>query len=47
MYVIREKIRDLINCGEVIEQKKYSDAERESVMNYLDSIKEELLKFIE
>lgn len=37
----------LINCGEVIEQKKYSDAERESVMNYLDSIKEELLKFIE
>ena len=37
----------LINCREVIEQKKYSDAERESVMNYLDSIKEKLLEFIE
>ena len=37
----------LINCGEVIEQTRYSDTEKESLMNYLYGIKEELLKFIE
>ena len=37
----------LINCGEVIEQTRYSDAEKESVMNCLDGMKEKLLSFIE
>ena len=37
----------LINCGEVIEQTRYSDAEKESVMNCLDGIKEKLFEFIE
>ena len=37
----------LINCKEVIEQTRYSDAEKESIMSYLDSIKEKLLKSIE
>ena len=37
----------LINCKEVIEQTRYSDAEKESVMNCLDGMKEKLLSFIE
>ena len=37
----------LLNCKEVVEQTGYSDAEKESVINYLDSIKENLLEAIE
>ena len=37
----------LINSGEVIEQTRYSDAEKESVMNCLDGMKEKLLSFID
>ena len=37
----------LINCGEVIEQTGYSDSEINSVMNYLVSIRENLLESIE
>ena len=43
----RKRLVFLINCGEVIEQTRYSDAEKESVMNCLNSIKEKLLEFIE
>ena len=43
----RKRLVFLINCGEVIEQTRYSDAEKESVMNCLDGIKEKLLEFIE
>ena len=35
------------NCGEVIEQNRYSDAEKESVMNCLYGMKEKLLSFID
>ena len=37
----------LLNCGEVIEQIRYSDAEKESVMNCLDGMKEKLLSFMD
>ena len=37
----------LINCKEVIEQTRYSDAEKESVMNCLDGMKEKLLSFMD
>ena len=37
----------LINSGEVIEQTRYSDAEKESVMNCLYGMKEKLLSFID
>ena len=37
----------LINCKEVIEQTGYSDVEKESVINYLAEIKDEILKSIE
>lgn len=37
----------LFNCGEVIEQNRYSDAEKESVMNCLYGMKEKLLSFID
>ena len=37
----------LLNCGEVIEQTRYSDAEKESVMNCLYGMKEKLLSFID
>lgn len=37
----------LINCREVIEQTGYSDEEKESVINYLVDIKEELLESVE
>ena len=37
----------LLNCKEVIEQTRYSDAEKESVMSCLDGMKEELLAFID
>ena len=43
----RKRLVFLINCGEVIEQTRYSDAEKESVMNCLDGMKEKLLAFIE
>ena len=43
----RKRLVFLINCGEVIEQTRYSDAEKESIMNCLDGIKEKLLEFIE
>ena len=43
----RKRLVFLINCGEVIEQTRYSDAEKESIMNCLNSIKEKLLEFIE
>lgn len=43
----RKRLVFLINCGEVIEQTRYSDVEKESVMNCLDGIKEKLLEFIE
>lgn len=43
----RKRLVFLINCGEVIEQTRYSDAEKESVMNCLDGMKEKLLEFIE
>ena len=43
----RKRLVFLINCGEVIEQTRYSDAEKESVMNCLNSIKEKFLEFIE
>ena len=36
----------LINCREVIEQTGYSDNEKNSVMNYLHSIKADLLESI-
>lgn len=37
----------LLNCGEVIEQNRYSDVEKESVMNCLYGMKEKLLSFID
>ena len=37
----------LINCQEVIEQTGYTDAEKNSVINYLTEIKSELLESIE
>ena len=37
----------LINCQEVIEQTGYSDAEKNSVINYLSEIKSELLESVE
>ena len=37
----------LINCRKVIEQTDYSDAEKESVMNYLAEIRAELLEAVE
>lgn len=37
----------LINCQEVIEQTGYTDAEKNSVINYLTGIKTELLKSVE
>ena len=43
----RKRLVFLLNCGEVIEQNRYSDAEKESVMNCLDGMKEKLLAFIE
>ena len=36
-----------INCQEVIEQTRYSDAEKNSVINYLTEIKSELLESVE
>lgn len=43
----RKRLVFLINCGEVIEQTRYSDAEKESIMDCLYGIKEKLLEFIE
>lgn len=36
----------MINCEEVIEQTGYTDAEKNSVINYLNEIKFELLESI-
>lgn len=43
----RKRLVFLINCGEVIEQTRYSDAEKESVMSYLTEIKDNLLELVE
>ena len=43
----RKRLVFLINCGEVIEQTRFSDAEKESIMDCLYGIKEKLLEFIE